>query len=113
MSKKQVQRVVRVECTLDGHEEDYIEYDVTDWSMREFRRIPFMSTLQSAPEYIEPYSIDWHITGKDGEPVPHPGRDADIDVWMEVWGKIDITMADWIGLSVARAVGLASTPPKS
>lgn len=109
------QQIVHVPCTLVGHEECWIKYDVTEWGISEFIDVPYRSFQWVLREFIPAHSVDWHIVNDAGEAIVHPGQGASEDVWREVWdafgARTGRALYRWLGLSAMAAIGEAMDLP--
>ena len=107
--------VFRIPCTLSGHEEDWIEYDTSEWTLVHYRQIYELSYPNSLKFYVERYTTNWHLTGDGGEIVEHPaqiaetgGRQPTDEDWQVAYRRLGdegIRLLDWLALSPVLAVG--------
>jgi len=115
------EKIIRVPCGADGLKNHWIEYDVSKWTTaRYYREITNGNRGASLPDWLEPYSTDWHIIGIDGEPVPHPGAMPDLETmpdseeqqarviwqtaWAEAWDKVPLDIVDWLSITAYLAM---------
>ena len=112
---------VRVKCAVDEFKDHWIAYDVSKWkTARYFRLIGNSNKNETLPDWLEPYSVDWHIAGVDGEPVEHPGAMPDFDsmpdseaqqgraawqaTWLDTWDKVPLEVVDWLTITAYLAM---------
>lgn len=112
MSKENSRHIVTVPCRKEGYENNSIDIDVTDWSVYEFRAIPESDLMETIPNWVETDSVDWSIEGKDGKPIPHPGRGAEREAWLEAYKRMPLDISLWLASTPQAALWLASTPSK-
>ena len=113
MAKKdESPRIVRVDCTVDGHKNDWLEFDTSGWTLREFREIPVTNLDRTIGRWVETDSTDWHLTGMDGKTVPHPGRGADGQDWLDAYERMPLELGRWLSLTPYLAVQEAASPGK-
>lgn len=109
MSKK---KIVRVDCDVDNHLDDWVEYDTTEWTVRHFRDLTGgLDLVDGLPKYLEVFACDWSITGTDGKPVKFPGQGADADTWLRAYSKVGLELARWLAGSAVRAMNKRMNPP--
>jgi len=110
--KSQNGGVVRATCGMDGLEDHWVDYDVSKWSVAEFRQIPEADLDKTLEQWLEVYSVDWHVLGHDGEPVKHPGRAAAPEKWVAAYAKLPIAIARWLSITPYLALMKAMLPSK-
>lgn len=104
-------RIIRTPCTVAGHRDNWVEFDCTKWSGYEFRMIPEASLDSTIGRWVETDSTDWHITDEDDQKIPHPGRGAELDDWLEVYRRVPIYLCRWLSMTpyiALREVGATS-----
>jgi hypothetical protein len=111
MAKKDARRIVRIDCDLEGHEDDWVEFDVTGWNYRDFREIPETDVTETH-KWTERDTTAWSIAGKDGKPVKHPGRGAPKTAWLEAYERMPWELCRWLPSAVYFAFRQAIRPPK-
>ena len=109
-------QIVRVVCDVEGYEEFWIEYDVSDWGLDIFTSLPFTPFPQVVRAFIPAHSVNWHIVADDGAIVPHPGPGHTEILWASIWKQIGPetgkALYRWLALSTIVAMGQASMPSK-
>lgn len=109
------ERIIRVPCTVEGHEGDWIEFDTRAWGMAEHRQMGYMTLPDSVRLWVEQDSVNWHLTGDNGA-VPHPGRGAERSAWMSAYRAVGpvagVALWRWLGSSPVLALNELSTVPK-
>ena len=122
MPKKNEQRI-RTVCGLEGFEDIWIEYDVSDWGLGMYYELHSdLTRPQIITEFIPKNTVAWHMENRDGTVIPHPGvysADGELDgKWAATWKHLDVetgrTIFDWLTVSVFEAMMEAmALPPKS
>ena len=108
------QKIVRVPCYVEGHENDWIEYDASSWGLHTFRRVHRSDIADGLREWVEVDSVDWHLTGENGA-VQHPGWGAEVAVWESVYeqlGSEGLVLVRWLGSSPLFALDELMTVDK-
>jgi len=108
------QRLIRIPCTLPGHEKDWIEFDTSGWSLADVRASHDAGFTESLVRWVEKDSTAWHLTGDNG-PVRHPGRGAPKEAWMacyEALGQAGLDLYTWLAVSPVLALNELLSPPK-
>jgi len=115
---------VQVKCVVEEPRDmtdHWVEYDVRKWTTaRYFRDIAGGNKTETLPVWLEPYSVDWHIVGVDGEPVPHPGAMPDFDsmsdseqqqarvvwqdAWSDAWDQVPLDVVNWLTITAYLAM---------
>lgn len=107
-------RRVRIQCDVPGHEDFWIEYDVSTWGIDFLTSIPYFPLYETVARVVPERSVDWHIVGDDGALVKHPGPGASQTLWRNIWKSVGPVTGQalwrWLGLSVFSAMGEAITP---
>ena len=105
--------IVRVPCGEDGLEDHWIDFDASKWKTAfYYRQIGNSTRNESIPDWIEPFSVDWHMAGVNGESIKHPGPMPDFDAmpednqaaarlgwanaWLAIWEQIPLEIVDWL-----------------
>ncbi|HID23048.1 MAG TPA: hypothetical protein EYP14_11695 [Planctomycetaceae bacterium] len=107
-------RPVRIPCAVPGHEQDWIEFDASGWTLADVRAAHDVGLTESLARWVETDSTAWHLTGDNG-PVPHPGRGAPKEAWMaayEALGQAGLALYSWLAVSPVLALNELLTPPK-
>lgn len=100
------ERIVRIPCTVEGHEEDWIEFDTGGWGLADFDLLMGQYPLKAGLGYVKRDSVAWHVTGTNG-PVNHPGRGASAVAWRSAFKQIGpegLRLASWMGEVPALAL---------
>lgn len=107
-------KIVRVDCTVDERENEWIEFDTSEWTVKHFREISAGDMVEGLPRYVEVYACDWKITGLSGRPVDFPGKSAAVADWLDAYDQLDIDLAQWMSISPILALNKRMNPsPKS
>lgn len=107
--------LIRIACTEDGHEDDWIEFDTSGWNLVDYRRLYYAGFAQGLQDWVEKDSTAWSLTGTGNTVVPHPGRGAERQKWMvayEQLGEEGLVLAKWLGMSPWIAIEKRMTAPK-
>ena len=110
MSKEK--RIARARCRVEDREDHWVDFDVSNWTVREFRTIPEASLDETIERWLEVDSVDWHIKDDDGEPIPHPGRGALANKWLKAYARMPIELARWLSVTPYTALQEACRPSK-
>jgi hypothetical protein len=111
MSKRE-KKIVRVECDVDGHLNDWVDYDTTEWTVGHFRQVSGgLELALGLPRYVETFVCDWNVTGTDGKAVKFPGQGASAAAWLSAYEKIGIELARWLASSAVHALNKRMNPP--
>ena len=118
MTKKKTtaeSRLVRVACEVEGHVGEWVEFETAHWGLGTFRRIMESSLHDGLTEWVEADSTDWRLAG-DEAPVPHPGKGADLERWLEAYDAFGPVSSEalfrWLGSAPYMAVLELTQPPK-
>jgi len=109
------QIIVRVICNLEGHDDDWIEFDTSSWGLAEFRGMFYAPLPTMLRQWVERDSVAWHLTGEKSVSVPHPGRAAGEQRWLAAYrqlGAEGLKLARWLAFSAITAVYERMEPPK-
>jgi hypothetical protein len=111
-------QIVQVNCTVEGYEDIWLKYDVTDWGVGVFTDLPFRSFAWTVRYFIPENCVDWLMRNDGGDIIAHPGSKASEEVWAEVWKSLgpetSRAIYHWLALSALVASGEAmDLPPKS
>lgn len=108
-------QIIRVVCSLEGHEDDWIEFDTSAWGLAEYREMFYSPLPTMLRQWVERDSVAWHLTGQGGANVPHPGRRAVEARWLAAYrqlGEEGLKLARWLAFSALSAVYERMEPPK-
>ena len=100
------ERIVRIPCTVVGHEDDWIEFDTAEWGLADFDTLMGQYPLKLGLGYVKRDSTAWRVTGTNG-PVNHPGRGVSNPAWMSAFKQVGpegLRLASWLGESPGLAL---------
>jgi hypothetical protein len=109
------QYVIRVMCSVEGHDDDWVEFDTSAWGLADFREIYYASLADTLRRWVERDSVAWHITGPGGESIPHPGRGVDYPRWLAAYrqmGEEGLKLGRWLAASALLAIYERMENPK-
>lgn len=101
------QIIIRVVCDKEGHEDDWVEFDTSDWTLADYREMYYASLPACLQSWVEKDSIAWHLTGTGNSSVPHPGRAAEKSRWLTAYrqlGNEGLLLAHWLAWSSLIAI---------
>lgn len=107
--------IIRIQCGLEGHEQDWIEFNTSDWTLADYREIFYAPLPEALRRWVEVDSSDWHLTGLSDAIIPHPGRGAPRSQWMAAYralGDEGLKLGRWMALSALEAVHERIDNPK-
>jgi hypothetical protein len=113
MPKKE--HIIRVACTVEGHEDDWIEFDTSAWTLADWRAMVSVYYTDTITRWVEKDSVAWRLCNDQGEEVPHPGRGAEDKAWKDAYGKLGeagFLLYDWLGLAPLVALHQRMTASK-
>lgn len=97
---------VRIACAVDGHADDWIEFDTSLWTLADYELLMGRFDLSDGLRYVKRDSVAWHVCGSNGV-VAHPGRGADSVKWLLAWkaiGPEGLRLSYWLATSPGKAL---------
>lgn len=111
-SSSRPERRIKAECAIEGHEDAWVEFDVSAWSVREYREIPDSDLAMTLERWVETDSVAWNIKGINGKQVKHPGRGAEPEQWLDAYGNIPLELSKWLSITPYVALQGATRPSR-
>lgn len=81
------ERIIKLSCSVPGHEDDWIEIDTSAWTPGDFLAMIDGVSFPDALQYLRDCTVDWHLTGENGL-VKFPGVTADKDAWDNAFRRL-------------------------
>ena len=109
------QTVFRIACTVEGHENEWIEFETKEWTLEHFDMLAGGVTWSVGMAVVKDFSCGWNLTGDEGVIVPHPGMFETEEKWKSVFkalGTEGLKLSHWLVTSSGKAL-LAKCTPKS
>ena len=94
--------IIRVACSIEDHEDDWIEFDTSGWGLGDYRQQYYASLADGLRVWVERDSTAWNLTGTGNTIVPHPGRGAERGAWLAAYrqlGEEGLALAEWLGVA--------------
>ena len=94
--------IVRIACDVAGHDEDWIEYDTSAWTLAEYRSMFYAAYPDALRFWVEKDSVAWHLIGDGGAVVAHPGRGGGREAFLRAYrqlGDEGLRVGEWLAQS--------------
>lgn len=110
------ERIIKLSCSVPGHEDDWIEIDTNAWTPGDFLGMVDGLGFSEALQYLRDCAVGWRLTGDNGL-VKFPGVTADDAAWDNAFrrlGPSGLGLMRWLCQAPAEALMQAiDLPSKS
>lgn len=101
-------QTVRIMCDLDGFDDCWVEFDVSEWGYAEYLDMWTSAFPLVTMRYFEPHSTNWRMVSSDGVVVKHPGRGATRITWTSIYRALGVENSRKLGNWFATACLMAA-----
>jgi hypothetical protein len=106
VQKRPAREPIKIECPIEGHEEDFILFIGSGWKFKHLRKWEATARVEDLTEVILERIVDWRITDPEtGELVPF-----DRERGVEVMDDLDPAQAAWATTAYRMAYSEAGLP---
>ena len=111
------QEPIRIDCPLEGHEQEYVLYKRQGWRFRHYRMWEQTRDTDSLiPQLVERLQ-DWDLRDDDGEPIaytPYRATKDSTEINPEVMDGLTPSLAAWLVRTFRQAYARSTLPnPKA
>jgi hypothetical protein len=107
--------IIRVACSIEGHEDDWVEFDTSKWGLADYRQQYYAGIADGLRMWVERDSVAWHLTGTGNTVVLHPERGAKRSAWLVAYRQLGgegLELAEWLGVAPWIAMNQRITAQK-
>jgi hypothetical protein len=105
-------RIIKLSCSVPGHEDDWIEIDTTTWTPADFLEMIDGLGFKAAMRYLREFVVDWHLTGDNGlvkfpgvtRQLDEDGNDVEWNNAMRRLGPSGLRLMRWLSQTPAEAL---------